>query len=248
MVSKFSRRRFSLSGILLVLLVTLSKVSLADNNSRSGFIDFNIYPYLSDVDNDNWLTVNLFSTLPNRFSYFSLTNFSSQQGQRGIGDLNNFYTEQNIRWQIAEGSPIDLTLQMNFRSGEDNDRHRLGFRWRLNNTQQLRNAFKKLNLSYSINFHLLQIDNESADVYQLEHVFNLKMPYISDRIYLAGFIDHTFNQNLSTDLTSNPMVGEVQFGYEIVDHLYAIAEYRVNQYRRSDVNNFAIGIEYKIVW
>ena len=46
--------------------------------AKSGFLDFNLYPYLSDVDNDNTLTINALANLPGRFQYFSLTNFGNQ--------------------------------------------------------------------------------------------------------------------------------------------------------------------------
>jgi hypothetical protein len=37
-------------------------------------------------------------------------------------------------------------------------------------------------------------------------------------------------------------------GYRIVENLYAVAKYRINEYRRSDVNNLALGVEHKIQW
>ena len=217
-------------------------------NSNGGFLDFNLYPYLSDVDSDNVLTINIAAKLKHRFSYFSLTNFGNQNNSEELSDLNTFYTEQNIRWKISDKSPLDLTLQMNFRTGEDNDRHRFGVRWRLSDTEALSSIFKYLNMSYSINFHAIQFDSEDADVRQLEHVFKLRFPYLTDRLYLAGFVDHTFNQDLGTGFPNNPIVGEVQLGFRLIENLFLITEYRINEYRRSDVNNLAIGIEYKITW
>jgi len=226
-----------------------TQLAYADvKNSAGGFLDFNLYPYLSDVDSDNTATINIAAKLPNRISYFSLLNISNQNSAGALEETENFYTEQNLRWRIAEVSPLDLTLQMNFRSGQDNDRHRLGFRWRINDTEALRSLFTAMNISWSINFHLLQIDNEDAQVWQMEHVFRMTFPYLTDRLYLAGFIDHTFNQDLPANFPSSPMVGEVQLGLSIVENLYVVAEYRVNQYRLSDVNNVAAGFEYKIKW
>lgn len=227
----------------------LSLYSLADvKNSSGGFIDVNVYPYLSDVESDNTLTINIAAKLQHRFSYFSLTNLSNQDNADELEDTRGFYSEQNIRWQVSSTSPIDLTLQMNFRSGDDNDRHRLGFRWRLNNTSGLDTFFKRINLGWSVNFHVLQFDREDPNVWQMEHVFKLKFPYLSDRLYLAGFIDHTFNQDLPDDIPSSPMVGEAQLGFRVIENLYAVCEYRVNEYRRADVNNIAVGVEYKLVW
>jgi len=191
-------------------------------------------------------TLNTAVKLPNRFSYFSLLNLYSSDNS--LKETANYYTEQNIRWQIADDSPLDLTLQMNFRTGDDNDRHRLGVRWRLNNTSYLQDIFKVINLNYSLNFHAVQFDNKDAGVWQIEHVFLMKFPYISERIYLSGFADHTFNQDLSKKIPNSPIVGEVQMGFRLYDNLFFISEYRLNQYRRSDVNNFAIGFQYKMIW
>lgn len=137
---------------------------------------------------------------------------------------------------------------MNFRSGDDNDRHRLGFRWRINDTQLFKAAFKAINLNWSINFHLKQFDSVPEDVWQMEHVFRMTFPALTNRLYLAGFIDYTFNENLSGNMPNNPMVGEVQLGFRIIENLFFVAEYRVNEYRRADVNNMALGLEYLIKW
>ncbi len=237
------------AALLLTAACLCSQGSYADSKgSRGGFLDFNSYPYLSDVDDDNVFTLNAAAKLPGRFSYFSLTNLGNLNSDSEQRDEVSYYTEQNLRWQIEEGSPLDLTLQMNFRSGADNDRHRLGVRWRLNDTRALQSGFQAINLSYSINLHAIQFDHEDPDVWQMEHVFRLGFPYISDRLYLAGFIDHTFNQELPDNMPKNPIVGEAQLGFQLLDNLYLIGEYRLNQYRRSDVNNLALGVEYKRVW
>jgi hypothetical protein len=134
------------------------------------------------------------------------------------------------------------------RTGNDNDRLRLGFRWRLNNSSFFKEAFDAINLSYSINFHVVQYDDSNEDIRQMEHVFKLKFPYLSDRLYLAGFIDHTFHQKSSTARPKNPIIGEAQLGFRVINNLYAIVEYRINQYRKDDENNTAYGLQYKIKW
>ena len=232
----------------LLFIVINFQVSASVKDTSGGFIDANVYPYLSDVNNDNVISINAFAKLSNRFSYFSLINLGNEEDEDALSELNTFYTEQNIRWQVSKGSPLDLTLQMNFRSGDDNDRHRLGFRWRINDTQLFKAAFKAINLNWSINFHLKQFDNVSEDIWQMEHVFRMTFPTLTNRLYLAGFIDHTFNENLSDKMPSNPMVGEVQLGFRLIENLFLVAEYRVNEYRRADVNNMALGLEYLIKW
>ena len=232
---------------LILLLFSLNSYGKTKNSS-GGFLDFNVYSHLSDVDNDSIFTLNIAANLPNRLSYFSLINLINQDGSGNISDSTHYYTEQNIRWQIAENSPVDFTMQLNFRSGEDNDRHRFGLRWRLNDTSFLRRAFQKINLSYAINLHAIQFDHEDANVWQLEHALMLKFPWLSKRLYLSAFADQTFNQNLPAHLPSSPIVAEAQLGYRIIDNFYLITEYRLNQYRTSDVNNLAFGAQYKVIW
>lgn len=236
---------YSLAALLLLIN---SAAWASTKNTTGGFIDFNAYPYLSDVSSDSTATINAGAKLANRFAYFSLTNFTNQETTSELSELNNFYTEHNLRWQVAEQSPLDLTLQLNFRSGNDNDRHRLGVRWRLDDTPVFKSFFSSINLKWSINFHLLQVDDVPADVWQMEHVFLASFPYISDRLYFSGFADHTFNEDLPNNLPDNPIVAEAQLGCRVIDNFYLIAEYRVNQYRRSDVNNLALGLEYIIKW
>jgi len=213
---------------------------------KGGFVEFNIYPYQTKVDTDATLAINAFMVLPNRLSYFSLTNFRNAAGDAWYPELDAYYSEHNLRWQISEGSAFQLTAQANFREGANNDRYRLGVRWHLNKTAFLSEFLSRINLSYSINLHALQFDHEDPYVWQLEHAFLLKLPLISDRLYVAGFMDHTFNQDLPSHFPSNPIVAETQLGYRIIDSFYVVTEYRINEYRRADVNNISVGFEYKV--
>lgn len=216
-------------------------------NVQGGMLDFNVYPILGDVDNDSVATLNVAAKLNHGFSYFSLSNIYNQADSSALNDTVTFYSEQNIRWQIPN-SAFDVTGQLNFRTGEDNDRHRLGVRLRINDSNWFKPTFDTLNLAWSVNLHLLQIDDTQANEWQMEHVFRLRVPKLSERLYLAGFIDHTFGEDLPSDYPGSPIVAEVQLGFRIIENLYAISEYRVNQYRRSDVNNYAFGLQYKMLW
>ncbi|WDE10560.1 hypothetical protein [Thalassomonas haliotis] len=242
------RQTFLLWLFVFSCLFVTALASAQSKNSQGGFLDFNLYPHLSDVDNDSVFTLNAAARLRYRFSYFSLLNFYSQDGSGSLGDADAFYTEQNIRWQISENSPLDLTLQMNLRTGEDNDRHRLGIRWRLSDTSFFQEFFKSIYLRYAINLHAVQFDHEDPYIWQLEHSFMMKFPYISNRLYLAGFADHIFHQDLPSSIPANPVVMEAQLGYRLVDNFFIVSEYRINQYRRSDVNNLALGLQYKFIW
>lgn len=230
------------------MLLLLGVLLFPASQAGGGFVDINIYPYMSDVDTDNTLTLNVGTKITDRLSYFSLTNFRNKDDSGKFNSPHSIYTEQNLRWRFIDNSPFDLTLQMNFRTGHDNDRHRIGVRWRLSDTDALLTFFRYLNMSYSINFHAIQFDSESAHIQQIEHVFKFQLPYLDNRFYLAGFVDHTFNENLASGIPNNPIVAESQLGFRLIDRLYLVAEYRINQYRRTDVNNVALGFEYKHTW
>lgn len=216
-------------------------------SSRGGFLDFNFYPYLSDVDSDSVFTLNAFSKLPWGFSYSSLTNVYNEPDRKPFYDTGTFYTEQNLRWALPADLPLDLTLQYNMRSGLKNDRLRFGGRVRFDAVPFIDKAFKAISLQYSITFHLLQLDHERGFVWQMEHIFRLDTPYLDRRLYLAGFADHTFNQDVPGG-PNNPVILEAQAGVRLIEELYAIAEYRINQYRVDSESNLGLGAEYVIKW
>ncbi len=220
-----------------IIASALVYAPLADGQ---GWVDINLYPYLSDVDSDTTMSAFAFKKLPGKFHYFGFVNYGSKSGNKG--EWNKYYTEQNIRYKATQS--FDLTVQSNFRTGDDNDRHRLGIRWRLNDTSGLSQFFSSINTKYAINWHAVQFDHEDADVWQLEHTWRTDFKCFGKGAYFSGFIDHTFNEDLAPGLPDSPIVAEAQFGLSIGKGWYAIAEYRINQYRRSDVNNMSAGVEY----
>ena len=73
-----------------LLLGLLSSPANADSiNTKAGFIDFNLYPYLNSVDSDSSATVNIAASLAHRFSYFSLTNFANQAGKSELEEFES---------------------------------------------------------------------------------------------------------------------------------------------------------------
>jgi hypothetical protein len=217
-------------------------------NVKGGFLAFNVYPYLSDVPNDSTFDLSMGASLPNRISYFGFINLLNQRDSAELADTNSFYMEQNLRWQIAEASSFDTTLQYVSKTGDDNDKLRLGVRWRLHDSALLHDAFAAIHVKWSVNLHVLQADHDPKQSWQIEHAFFMSFPYISDRIYLSGFIDHNMNETVAALVPENPVVAEAQLGYRLVDNLYLVGEYRLNEYRRSDINNVAVGLEYKMKW
>ncbi|WP_417449221.1 hypothetical protein [Kordiimonas sp.] len=250
-LSSQGRKPYAFFGFCLLIglcVLTASPLLAEGGRKQSFFLDLNAYPVLTDTSHDNYFTVNAGATFGHGLSYFSLNNFGKRAGGSGMPDDDAFYSEQNLRWNVMRSLPLDLTVQMNFRSGENNDRYRLGVRWRLNDTGVLSDIFSALNLVYAINVHVVQFDHEEPYVWQMEHAFRMTFPALSDRLYLAGFVDHTFNQRLPESFPARPIVGEAQAGIRIVDQLFAVAEYRINEYRRSEVDNLALGLQYKITW
>lgn len=113
------------------------------------------------------MTHHAFLNFSNRFSYFSLTNFSNESDRRKLPNRDAFFTEQNFRWQIADSSPFELTLQSNLRSGSHNDRHRLGIRWSLNKSALIAPFLNQINLKYCLYWHAIQFDHQENDIWQL---------------------------------------------------------------------------------
>jgi len=232
-------KQLSLTLIGLLVFLNTSAQDL-QKHKASGFIDFNMY---YDTRDFNVMTINMLSKLSNRFQYFSLTNYISIDES---ADLANFYSEQNLRWQIKKTSPFDLSFQYVMRQGSSNDDLRFGVRWRLNDTPEFGNFFKKLNMSYSLNPMLIQfrMNTHTKALTQIEHVYRIKL--YKDIIYLGGFADQ--NLVFANNKVSFKWVSEHQLGIRIIDQLYAIAEYRINEFLTSDNTGLGIGLEYKILF
>tara|TARA_R110000868_G_scaffold201909_5_gene449422 strand:- start:7134 stop:7961 length:828 start_codon:yes stop_codon:yes gene_type:complete len=214
----------------------------------SGFASINVYPYLSDVDNDSAVTLVAGTNLTPQFSYFGFVNIYEQGSDNAQDDRFTYFSEHNLRWRPNTESPWELTAQANIRTGNNNNRYRLGARIHLQQLTLLNPFFAAIHLKWAINFHALQFDHDPAHAWQIEHSYSMSFPYLSERLYLSGFIDHAINETMPTDLPNNPVVWETQIGYRLVDKLYLVSEYRINQYRRSDVDNLAVGLEYKFSW
>ncbi|MBC2604554.1 hypothetical protein [Pelagicoccus albus] len=217
-------------------------------DARPGFFDINLYPVFTDVKADSVATVNVFSSLSDRWHYASLTNIIREEETDSFSTGYKYYTEQNFRWKVSEDSAFDLTTQLNFRSGSQNDRYRFGVRCRLDDTAPFQALFDKWKLSYSINLHALQIDEEPGDVWQVEHVFRKSFSGRLERLYLAGFIDHTFDQELPALQEPSYIVAEAQLGWKLQESLYLVTEYRVNEYRIGREWNLSGGIQYLVRW
>ncbi len=236
--------------ILLVVVGFISGLAHGElvKNSTGGFFDFNFYPFLVDKSDGSIYTLNMGSNLPNRFSYFALVSTNNQRYRSEFEDTNNYYIEQNVRWQLADNNPLDLTVQHNMRGGDENDRLRFGFRWRFNDTEFMRSFFDTIHLRYSINFHLYQMDHTDDDVWQMEHVWRFYFPYLTDRLYWGGFADQSFGETVADSDDYSHTYLETQIGFRVIDNLHIITEYRYSQYNDDNPDSLAAGFEYIIKW
>ena len=229
----------------LLIFVLLMPV-LADAEGRPLVsIDSNLYPYQSQVDNDTDLSFITNARLPARFSYFSYVNF---RGATTGDDFEFSRSEQTLRWGISRNLPLDLSFQAVLADGSGNDFTQLGISWRVHNTPGLSDLFRRINLIYRITFQLKRFGSGDDKVWQTEQYFKMKFPGLSERLYLSGFIDQTFDLNHADALPKNPVVLEVQAGVRLWKNFYGVAEYRVNDFRLGNEYNLAAGIEYKHAW
>jgi hypothetical protein len=212
---------------------------------NTGFVDFNGY---YDTREFSVMTVNILAKLNHRFQYFSLTNY---WGANRSSDLASFYSEQNIRWTIQEKSPVDLTVQYVIRQGDGNNDLRPGIRWRLSSTKGLSGLFKKVNMTYSANPMFFQFRENTPPKYLtiIEHVYriNIMPEKLNKRVYLGGFADQNFVFQKNGKL-SFQWVSEHQLGVKIAKGLYAIVEYRINDFLPKDNYGLGYGFEFKIAF
>lgn len=231
------------SAIVTALLLIFSSAVLADGPPRLA-VDTNLYPYLDRIKSDTDLTVIINARFPAKFSYFGYMNY---RGAVSDGQFDFVRSEQNLRWTISEELPLDLSIQGILIAGGSNDITQLGVSWRVHHTPGLDGFFDRINLVYRVTFQLKRFSSEEDDAWQMEHFFKMRFPTISDRLYLSGFVDQTFDQQRPDVFPKSPIVAEVQVGARLWNRFYAVAEYRHNEFRLGNESNLAVGIEYKFL-
>ena len=236
-------RKYVLS--LACLLFVVSTADAQNSGPPKGTIDFNLYPYQHTLDDDTDFTMTTNAKLPGRFSYFSYMNF---KGVLSGGSAFLVRSEQDLRYSLSDSSPLDLIMEGVLVKGDGNDFSQLGLGWRLHDTPGWQDFFDRIHLLYRVTFYLKRFGVEDTNAWAIKHWFKLTFPEKFDRMYLSGYINQTFGQDLPESMPDNPVVSEVQVGVRLWNRFYAIGEYRVNQYRIGDESNFAAGIEYKFRW
>ena len=230
--------------MVLFALLAVSTVAGADGPAKFS-LDTSLYPYLDRVENDTDLTLTANATLPARFSYFSYVNINGVVSDPDVGFVRS---EQTVRWRISPDLPLDLSVQAIIVDGSGNDITQLGVSWRLHETPAFAALFDRLNLIYRLTFQLHRFSSSNDEGWQMEHVFKMRFPGVSDRLYLSGFLDQTFDLRRPAAFPDSPIVAEIQAGARIWKDFYVVAEYRVNQFRLGNEHNLAVGIEFKYAW
>lgn len=243
------RRIIGIIAIATALLFSLpaGAADEVENKPLKGFIDINGY---YDTRDFSVMTVNLLANLPGRIQYFSLTNFSNSVGAEKPEDLDSYYTEQNLRWAPFTDLPVDIAMQWTHMSGTENDVLRLGPRWRLMDTAPIEPLLDRIGLVYVVSFYIGQFDDlpSKGTRMQIEHVYRIPiLPSLLDnRVYLGGFIDHNIWSGAPTGVDTNTVVTEHQLGVRLFDRLYAVAEFRRNEFFPTDKNGVGFGLEYVV--
>jgi hypothetical protein len=206
-------------------------------------LNFNFYPYLSKAKDDTDFTLSTNVTLPAGLSYFSFVNV----GGVFHGASKQFLvSEQNLRWRLSPRIPLDATVQALIVRGEGTDNWQVGPRWRLNDTPLVRAFFEAIHASYNVSL-FMRFDSAEGSVRQISHVYQLQFPYLSDRLYLSGFFDHNLHRG-DPGGRQQAVITETQLGVRLFGNLYGIAEYRRNDYRASNTDNLAVGLEFRGKW
>ncbi|WP_114780630.1 hypothetical protein [Botryobacter ruber] len=236
-----------IAGLLCLVQISVqgqdSTATTQATSSSTGFLDFNGY---YDTREFSVYTLNIFSQLPKRFEYFSLTNF---QGDKKTADLDNFYTEQNVRWKPVPKIPIDLTAQWIIRSGTGNDNAFLGILWKPGDMAALAPVFKSINLYYFANLHIVRLSEHTGVKFfrQLEHVYKLNiLPKLLDnRVYIGGFADQNVEYHDNGKVSFN-WVTEHQLGVMVLKQFYVVVEYRINEFSPTEKSGVGYGLQYVI--
>ena len=228
----------------LVALLAVPTVACADDPPRFS-LDTSLYPYLDRIETDTDLTLTANARFPARISYFGYVNV---KGVVSDGDVDFVRSEQTVRWRMSADLPLDLSAQAVLVDGSGNDFTQLGVSWRLHDTPGFAALFDRINLIYRLTFQLKRFSNSNDKGWQMEHFFRMRFPGVSDRLYLSGFLDQTFDLRRPAAFPESPIVTEIQAGARIWKDFYVITEYRVNQFRLGNEHNLAAGIEYKYAW
>jgi hypothetical protein len=203
---------------------------------QSGFMDPNMY---YDTRGNSELTINALAKFNGPFEYFGFVNYT---GTEEDVDVGTFFSEQTLRWQFHKTLPFNLAFQAVLRDGSANDSYRLGLRWIANQTGGLKDFMAKIHFNYGVTLFGLQAGygDQLHHLVQIEHAY--RFSFWENKIYISGFADQNLNHDSDEPFT---WVSEHQFGIQLLTNFYAVAEYRINEFR-AESPGVGLGLEYVI--
>lgn len=209
---------------------------------QSGFVDVSIY---KDSRGYGVLTINTLATLQNYLEYFALADLAGTSASGKPYEAEVFYSEQNLRWPVDKGRIFSLAAQWAGQSGPDNDLLRLGLLVRLSETRFVGEFLDGSKNSLSINVFPVQFDHTDNQDWQVEYFYRFQIlpSALDDRVYLSGFAD----QNIDSE-TRSFWVTEHQLGVMLLSSIYAVVEYRFNDFLPTDKTGTALGFEFLLDW
>lgn len=233
--------RLKLQRFIIFCLIHLGvfHLSAQEKFQPFGFIDPNIY---YDTRGFSTLTINTLYQINSRLQYFGFFNNDGVLNAKST-EVNSFYSEHNLRYQLNKTSPLLLTNQNVLTSGLANDQYRIGLMWDMHKTKSLQNLFNKLHLTVSINLHALQWNfiNHWEIIPQLEYVF--KKTFFGEKMYWFAFCDQNFFYHNKS--TSFKWVTEHQIGIKLTEQLFVVTEFRLNTFNSvPNQTGVGFGLEY----
>lgn len=235
-----------------ILLISASSPTWAANNPKpnalSGFIDLNFY---YDTRDQTVVTINNLVEFPYRFEYFSLINYTTPLNTTRNADITTFYSEHHFRWNPFPKIPLDMTMLWTLQSGTQNDTLHFGLRFRATDLPWWNNFFDQQHFVFWTNFHPLEIEltQSPGHGWIIEHVWlwDIFPELFDNRLYMNGSVDHVMRYGGGVGGNNHYFVVENQLGVRMVDWLYAVAEYRHNDFL-TEQDGVSLGLQYKIVF
>jgi hypothetical protein len=180
----------------------------------------------------------------NSLEYFS---GNSIYGPPGGGEPEFYKSKQNLFYNSNPALPLDFSAQAVYSQGQS-PIYRIGMRWRVSSTGAFKAAFEKIHLSYSINFQPIQFDSIPGYGWQIEHTYQLDLPYAEflHGAYLRGVFDEIGNIQTDNDGSDSTFSTSNQFVVPIKGPFSAYTEYKYSASApSSDYNGVSFGVEYR---
>ena len=229
--------------VLLCALIVSNIGTAQEKNVQGGWMTFKGY---YDTRDRSMITMSSLVNLPGHFQYFGFINLFTPLDPPNKLELSLYYTEQNLFYKPFEKIPLGPNIQAVSTSGNGNDLVRFGIQWCPSDTPVFEKFFKKINLWYIINFHLVQTNSLSTNgwQWQIEHAYQWEIfpKTLHHRVVISGFADNDLNFGGGTG--NNNWVYEHQLGVRLIHWLYAVAQIR-HEFFLPEKTGAGFGLEYQ---